>query len=64
MAKKVNSVDGEVDEIFAEGVNIHIEQMDDGVWWIGIGHPDGTVDHLNLYTARGAKIIAKFDENV
>lgn len=32
---------GDIDEIVMRNVNIHIEQMNDGVWWIGIYRPDG-----------------------
>jgi hypothetical protein len=28
--------DGSVDEVVASNCDIHIEQMDDGHWWIGI----------------------------
>lgn len=28
--------DGTVDEVLAQGVGIHIEQMDDGYWWMSI----------------------------
>lgn len=28
--------DGSLDEIVAEGVDIHLEQMNDGCWWLGI----------------------------
>ena len=32
---------GDIDEIVAHGVTVHIEQMDDRDWWIGITWPDG-----------------------
>mgnify|MGYP001453089937 CR=1 FL=1 len=31
----------DIDEIVAHGVTVHIEQMDDRDWWIGITWPDG-----------------------
>jgi hypothetical protein len=33
--------DGTIDEIFADGVDFHLEQMDDGVWVIILTYPDG-----------------------
>lgn len=27
---------GEIDEVVLRNVNVHIEQMNDGCWWIGI----------------------------
>lgn len=27
---------GEIDEVVLSNVNVHIEQMNDGCWWIGI----------------------------
>ena len=34
--------DGTVDEVVAEG-KVHIEQMDDGFWWMAIYGKDETV---------------------
>lgn len=53
--------DGELDEVVADNVGFHLEQLDDGVWWIGLDHPDGTVDHITLSTKRGAKIAGRFE---
>lgn len=33
--------DGTIDEIVASGVSVHIEQMSDDGWFIGIDAPDG-----------------------
>lgn len=33
---------GDIDEIVVHNVTVHIEQMDDRCWWIGIDLPDGT----------------------
>jgi len=33
---------GDIDEIVAHGVTIHVEQMNDRCWWIGITRPDGS----------------------
>lgn len=32
---------GDIDELVAHGVTVHIEQMDERCWWIGITWPDG-----------------------
>jgi len=34
---------GDIDEIVMTGVNIHIEQMGDRCWWVGIARPGGTM---------------------
>lgn len=51
--------DGTLDEIFAGPV--HIEQMDDNHWWIGIALPNGETLHVNFWTPR-AKIRASYLE--
>lgn len=33
--------DKSVDEIVARGVDVHLEQMDDGFWWMGISGKQG-----------------------
>lgn len=55
--------DGSIDEILAINVNVHLEQMDDGFWWMGITHSDGTVDHICLTTKRNAKVTATFESD-
>jgi hypothetical protein len=37
--------DGSVDEIVAKGCSIHLEQMDKGVWYLGI-YADDTPDNI------------------
>ena len=32
---------GDIDELVMSGVDIHIEQMNDRCWWIGIDMPSG-----------------------
>lgn len=39
---------GDIDEIVLHGVDVHIEQMDDRCWWIGLYRPDGTYWHGNF----------------
>lgn len=47
---------GSLDEVVAEGVDFHLEQLNDGVWWIGLTYPDGRVDHITLSNKYNAKI--------
>lgn len=61
MSATVRYANDKLDEVVAENVAFHLEQMSDGHWWIGITHPDGSVDHINLSTKRGAEIIGRFD---
>ena len=43
---------GDIDEIVMHDVNVHIEQMDDRCWWIGIWRGDGTeVEWMGVFTA-------------
>lgn len=44
--------DGTVDEVFVPATFVHIEQMDDNAWWMGITQPDGELVHVNLWTPR------------
>lgn len=37
-----NNPDESIDEIFAKGCNVHIEQMDDTGYYVGIDEPDGS----------------------
>ena len=40
---------GSIDEIVLHNVQlVHVEQMDDRCWWIGIQMPDGTYWHGNF----------------
>ena len=34
--------DGSIDEIVAHGANLHIEQMSDDGWFMGLNMPDGS----------------------
>lgn len=34
--------DGSIDEIVAHGADLHIEQMSDDGWYMGLQMPDGT----------------------
>jgi len=40
--------DGTIDEICADGVDFHLEQMDNGAWFIGLTYPDGLTAHIWL----------------
>ena len=61
MSAIVRHANGNLDEVVAENVTFHLEQMNDGHWWIGITHPDGKVDHINLTTKRNAEIVGRFE---
>lgn len=50
--------DKTIDEIIAESVDFHLEQMDNGHWWIGLtpkSNPDNRL-LINLGTRRNANI--------
>ena len=53
--------DGTLDEIVAFGAYVHLEQMDDGHWWLAV-ESDGHLVHINLATKRGAPIHASVDD--
>lgn len=45
---------GDIDEIVASNVDVHIEQMTDRCWWIGIDFPNGDYWAGNFHaTSRG-----------
>lgn len=44
--------DGTLDEIFAEATHVHVEQMDDSHWWIGVILASGETLHINFWTPR------------
>lgn len=50
------NADESVDEIVASNVSLHLEQMDDGYWWMGISRPNGERMIVNLYTKHRAAI--------
>lgn len=45
-----NNDDGSLDEIVAHACDLHLEQMADGHWWMGIQTHDGKSYHLNLHS--------------
>lgn len=47
---------GKLDEFFADNADIHLEQMNDGHWWMGVTMPDGAMWHLNFSTKRNTAI--------
>jgi hypothetical protein len=49
--------DKTIDEIVAEDVKwFHLEQMDDGAWWMGISRANGERLMVNLFTKCNAAI--------
>lgn len=48
---------GEIDEVIAHDVqHVHVEQMDDGHWWMGLTFADGRMLHVDFATRRKAEI--------
>jgi hypothetical protein len=47
---------GQVDEVFAQGADLHIEQMNDGHWWMGVTDATGEFWHINFSTNRNTTI--------
>lgn len=47
---------GDIDEIVAHNVTVHIEQMDDRCWWIGITWPDGSSWDGNFHATKKGKM--------
>jgi hypothetical protein len=59
--------DGSIDEIvIGAASHVHLEQMDDGHWWLGIMCDDGARLRVNLATLRGGKIrcIAESEDGI
>lgn len=48
--------DGTLDEIVAKQCVVHLEQMDDKHWWLGIYDGDSEVVHVEFFGCRIAKI--------
>ena len=44
--------EGELDEVVAEDVSVHLEQQDDNQWWMGITDAAGGTVHVWLTTPR------------
>jgi hypothetical protein len=54
--------DKTLDEVvFGKPAYFHLEQMNDGHWWIGVKDRLGEEWHINLSTKRGATIHARLD---
>ena len=47
---EIRTNDGRLDEVVAQNCQFHLEQMDDGHWWMEIRTMDGDV-HVNLSSA-------------
>lgn len=51
------NADRTIDEIVAENVEMfHLEQMDDGCWWIGLNSRGGQMMRIHLFNKRKAAI--------
>lgn len=44
--------DDEIDEIVFSNADVHIEQMSDNCWWIGVDLPDGGYWAGNFHTKK------------
>ena len=45
--------DGSLDEVVAQNVFVHLEQMADNAWWMGVSTPDDAhLVHVNFYSER------------
>lgn len=59
-----NERGGEIDEIVAHNVTVHIEQMSDSCWWLSITDAAGGRWAGNIYSASGrAKVTFTEQEN-
>ena len=48
--------DGTLDEVVSDDVKFfHLEQMDEGAWWIGLDHNDGSFTHIWLRSNNQSK---------
>lgn len=54
---------GDIDEIVLHNVDIHIEQMDNRCWWIGIYRPDGSYWMGNFTADRYGRMRFSEQEN-
>ena len=58
-----NERDGEIDEVvFTNPEVVHIEQMSDKCWWIGVHLADGTYWSGNFHTHRQRRGFMTFTE--
>jgi hypothetical protein len=54
--------DGTLDEVCANPCRFHLEQMDDGHWWMEIeGEQHPARFHINLFTKGKTKIHARIE---
>jgi archaeosine-15-forming tRNA-guanine transglycosylase len=56
-----NRADGRLDEIFASGAEVHLEQMDSGFWWMGL-EVEGRRFHINFVSAKGIRVTVDEEE--
>lgn len=65
MSEEIRSnEDGTLDEVCVKHAEfVHLEQMDDGYWWLRIDKPDGSAVVVNLWTKRNARIHARAERD-
>lgn len=54
------NADGSLDEIVAHGCDVHLEQMTDGQWWLGIER-GGYRQVVTLLSMRRIKAVSEMD---
>lgn len=52
--------DGELDELVCNNASIHIERINDGIWWMGIESPEGELYHLFFSSKKLVKAYLNF----
>lgn len=46
--------DAQLDEVVADDVaTFHLEKMNDGAFWIGLEHTDGSMTHISIFSRSG-----------
>lgn len=55
--------DGDIDEMVVHDASIHIEQMGDRCWWIGIDLPDGGYWAGNFHATSRGKMTFSLQES-
>ena len=53
--------DGTLDEIVVNNCHVHLENMDDDLWWLGLTK-DGKVMHIWIKAEKGLQILVRENE--
>jgi hypothetical protein len=57
-----NHANGRLDEIVARKADVHLEQMDSGLWWMGL-EVGGRRFHVNFVSAKGIRVTVDEEES-